>query len=42
MIESFNGKLRDELLNREGFTTLEEAAIQTVGNPTELELGDCT
>jgi transposase InsO family protein len=24
-IESFNGKLRDELLNREIFTTLEEA-----------------
>ena len=26
-IESFNGKLRDELLNREIFTTLEEARI---------------
>jgi len=26
-IESFNGKLRDELLNREIFTTLEEAKI---------------
>ena len=26
-IESFNGKLRDELLNREIFTTLTEASI---------------
>jgi len=26
-IESFNGKLRDELLNREIFTTLEEARV---------------
>ena len=26
-IESFNGKLRDELLNREIFTTLTEAKI---------------
>jgi transposase InsO family protein len=26
-IESFNGKLRDELLDREVFTTLEEAKI---------------
>jgi transposase InsO family protein len=26
-IESFNGKLRDELLNRETFTTLEEAKV---------------
>jgi len=26
-IESFNGKMRDELLNREIFTTLEEAKI---------------
>ena len=26
-IESFNGKLRDELLDREIFTTLEEARI---------------
>ena len=26
-IESFNGKLRDELLDRETFTTLEEAKI---------------
>jgi putative transposase len=26
-IESFNGKLRDELLNREIFTTLEEAQV---------------
>ena len=26
-IESFNGKLRDELLNREIFTTLTEAGI---------------
>jgi len=26
-IESFNGKLRDELLNREFFTTLEEAKV---------------
>jgi transposase InsO family protein len=26
-IESFNGKLRDELLNREIFTTLEEAEV---------------
>ena len=28
-IESFNGKLRDELLNREIFTTLTEASILT-------------
>ena len=27
MIESFNGKLRDELINREVFTTLMEAEI---------------
>ena len=26
-IESFNGKMRDELLNREIFTTLEEARV---------------
>ena len=26
-IESFNGKLRDELLNREIFTTLKEAEV---------------
>jgi hypothetical protein len=26
-IESFNGKLRDELLNREIFTTLTEARV---------------
>jgi putative transposase len=26
-IESFNGKMRDELLNRELFTTLEEAKV---------------
>jgi len=26
-IESFNGKLREELLNREIFTTLEEARV---------------
>jgi putative transposase len=26
-IESFNGKLRDELLNREIFTTLKEAQV---------------
>lgn len=26
-IEAFNGKLRDELLNREIFTTLEEAKV---------------
>jgi len=26
-IESFNGKLRDELLNREILTTLEEAKV---------------
>jgi putative transposase len=26
-IESFNGKLRDELLNREVFTTLDEAKV---------------
>ncbi len=26
-IESFNGKLRDELLNRETFTTLEEVRV---------------
>jgi len=26
-IESFNGKLRDELLNREVFTTLAEARV---------------
>jgi len=30
-IESFNGKLRDELLNREIFTTLEEAKVLTEG-----------
>ena len=29
-IESFNGKLRDELLNREVFATLQEAQILTV------------
>ena len=29
-IESFNGKLRDELLNREIFTTLIEAKVLTV------------
>jgi putative transposase len=29
-IESFNGKLRDELLNREIFTTLEEAKVLIV------------
>jgi transposase InsO family protein len=28
-IESFNGKLRDELLNREIFTTLYEAQVLT-------------
>jgi putative transposase len=28
-IESFNGKLRDELLKREIFTTLEEAKVLT-------------
>jgi putative transposase len=28
-VESFNGKLRDELLNREIFTTLTEAKILT-------------
>jgi putative transposase len=28
-IESFNGKLRDELLNGEIFTTLEEAKVLT-------------
>jgi len=28
-IESFNGKLRDELINREVFTTLTEAKILT-------------
>ncbi len=28
-IESFNGKLRDELLNREIFTTLKEAKVLT-------------
>ncbi len=28
-IESFNGKLRDELLNREIFETLEEAKVMT-------------
>jgi transposase InsO family protein len=28
-IESFNGKLRDELLNLEIFTTLEEAKVLT-------------
>ena len=27
-VESFNGKLRDELLNREIFTTLEEAKVK--------------
>jgi putative transposase len=26
-IESFNGRMRDKLLNREGFTTLEEATV---------------
>jgi len=26
-IESFNGKLRDEILNRETFTTLKEAKV---------------
>ena len=26
-VESFNGKLRDELLDREIFTTLEEASV---------------
>jgi len=30
-IESFNGKLRDELLNREIFTTLMEAKVLIVG-----------
>ena len=30
-IESFNGKLRDELLNREVFTTLEEAKVLIEG-----------
>ena len=30
-IESFNGKLRDELLNREIFTTLEEAKVLIEG-----------
>ena len=30
-VESFNGKLRDELLNREIFTTLEEAKVLTEG-----------
>jgi transposase InsO family protein len=30
-IESFNGKLRDELLNREVFTTLTEAKILIEG-----------
>jgi putative transposase len=30
-IESFNGKLRDELLNREIFTTLAEASILIEG-----------
>ena len=30
-IESFNGKLRDELLNRVIFTTLEEAKVLTEG-----------
>ena len=30
-IESFNGKLRDELLNRDIFTTLEEAKGLTEG-----------
>ena len=30
-VESFNGKLRDELLNGEIFTTLEEAKVLTEG-----------
>ena len=30
-IESFNGKLRDELLNREIFTTLTEAKVLIAG-----------
>jgi len=30
-IESFNGKLKDELLNREVFTTLEEAKVLIEG-----------
>ena len=30
-VESFNGKLRDNLLNREIFTTLEEAKVLTEG-----------
>jgi len=38
-IESFNGKMRDELLNREIFTTLEEAKIRvnSYRNVTEEE-----
>ncbi len=31
-IESFNGKLRDELLNREVFTTLTEAKVRIASN----------
>jgi len=31
-VESFNGKMRDELLNREIFTTLDEAKVLWIGN----------
>ena len=34
-IESFNGKLRDELLNREIFTTLTEAKVLIEAWPKE-------
>jgi transposase InsO family protein len=36
-IESFNGKLRDELLDREIFTTLEEAKVRVASNKTVTE-----
>ena len=38
-IESFNGKLRDELLNREIFTTLEEARVGSQGIDRAMEKG---
>jgi transposase InsO family protein len=40
-IESFNGKLRDELLNREVFTTLTEAkVVQKFRNILDSQGGD--
>ena len=35
-IESFNGKLRDELLNREIFTTLTEAKVLIEQSPEAI------